>query len=277
MNIKEMTNKSVRQLTLTASLLALFIALFIALSSFSVMAAGSNTADQEQRYQAKLSTFIAPEGNSYDYQAFIDNFKIPGMSFAVVDNFEVIYAHQVGLKQTSTTNKIDSNTAFSTASIAKPVTATIAAMLAEKGKLDLEAPIAEYLERWHVASSDFTKNSPITTRQLLAHTAGMSQGGFADFHLGDDIPTPIESLNGEKLPRCKPPIRSLFTPDTNWQYSGGGYVIVQIALEDITGKPLQQLAQEMIFTPLNMQHTTMYQNGSDQFLTNVAKVHDANQ
>lgn len=277
MNIKETINKSVRPLTLMSSLYALFFVQLLTLSGFSVMAAESNKVDQEQSFQAKLSTFIAPDGNSYDYQAFIDNFKIPGMSFAVVDNFEVVYAHHVGLKQAGTTNKIDSNTAFSTASIAKPVTATIAAMLAEKGKLDLDAPIAKYLERWQVPSSDFTKNSPITTRQLLAHTAGMSQGGFADFHLGDDIPTPIESLNGEKLPRYKQPIRSLFTPDTNWQYSGGGYVIVQIVLEDITGKPLQQLAQEMIFTPLNMQHTTMFQNGSDQFLTNVAKVHDANQ
>jgi CubicO group peptidase (beta-lactamase class C family) len=277
MNIKQMINKSVRQLTLTASLFALFFVPLLTLSGFSVMAADSNTADQEQGYKAKLSTFIAPDGNSYDYQAFIDNFKIPGMSFAVVENFEVVYAHHVGLKETGTTNKLDSNTAFSTASIAKPVTATIAAMLAEKGKLDLDAPIAQYLKRWQVPSSDFTRNSPITTRQLLAHTAGMSQGGFADFHLGDDIPSPIESLNGKKLPRYDQPIRSLFTPDTDWQYSGGGYVIVQIALEDITGKPLQQLAQEMIFTPLNMQHTTMYQHGSDQFLTNVAKVHDASQ
>jgi len=262
-------NKSLKKLALTAGLLTL--------SSFIVLATNTEQENKAQTYEAKLSTFLAPDGNHYNYQAFIDNFKIPGMSFAVVDNFKVVYTHQVGLKETNTSNKIDSSTAFSTASIAKPLTATVAAMLAEQGKLDLDAPISQYLKRWQLPSSAFTENNPITTRQLLSHTAGLSQGGFADFHLGDDIPTPIESLNGKKLPRYSTPITSIFAPGTNWEYSGGGYVVVQIALEDISGKSLQDLAQEMIFTPLDMQDTTMYQNGHKQFLKNVAKVHDASQ
>jgi len=48
-------------------------------------------------------------------------------------------------------------------------------------------------------------------------------------------------------------------------------------IEDLTGKPLAQLAEEMLFNPLDMHHTTMYQNGQAKFLTNVAKVHDLKQ
>jgi|GEM_PF-367334 len=271
-------------MTIKHSILTLsFVAIVVATSSLNSVYALNNAANKAQtntaasnvqQYEEKLSRFLAADGKQYDYQAFIDNFKIPGMSFAVVDNYNIVFSHQAGLKESGTKQFIDANTAFSTASISKPVTATVAAMLAEQGKLDLDAPVSEYLKSWKMPSESART---ITIRQLLAHTAGMSQGGFADFHLGDDIPTLIDSLNGVKLPRYSQAISSIFSPETNWEYSGGGYVIVQVALEDITGKPLEQLAQDMIFTPLNMQNTTMYQHGDKRFLSNVAKVHDANQ
>lgn len=228
-------------------------------------------------YKEALSTFNAPDGSKHSYEAFLKHFKVSGLSFAVVDNYEVVFSHTVGEKAFGSKDYIDENTAFSTASISKPVTATIAAMLAEQGKLDLDAPISQYLKRWKMPQSPLTKNVPITMRHLLSHTAGMSQGGYADFHLGDDVPTTIDTLNGLKLPRYKKPISVMFTPESQWEYSGGGYVIVQVALEDIMGKPLQQLAQNMLFEPLGMKNTTMFQNGHPNFLTNVAKVHDAKQ
>lgn len=228
-------------------------------------------------YANKLANYVSPQGEQLSYQQFIDNYKIPGLSFAVVDEYQVVYSEAVGVKDTNSKQKLDKNTAFSTASIAKPVTATIVAMLAEQGKLNLDAPVAHYLKRWKLPDSPFSSSNKITIRQLLAHTSGMSQGGYADFHLGDDIPTLIEVLNGEKLPRYKSPITMLFSPDSNWQYSGGGYVIVQVVLEDITGRTLQDLAQEMIFNPLNMNNSTMYQHGDKQFLNNIAKVHDRDQ
>lgn len=237
----------------------------------------TNKVAQTQKYEQLLSRFVAPNKQELSYDDFLKHYKVPGLSFAVVDNYQVVYSHTAGLKETGTQNKIDSNTAFSTASISKPVTATIVAMLAEQGKLELDAPVSQYLRRWSIPTSQFTQNKPITFRHLLTHTAGTSQGGFADFNLGDDIPTPIESLNGIKLLRYNSPISVNFTPESDWEYSGGGYVIAQIAIEDITGKSLQQLAEDMIFTPLNMQHTTMFQNGHPKFLSNVAKAHDGNQ
>ena len=237
----------------------------------------TNKVAQTKKYEQLLSRFVAPNKQELSYDDFLKHYKVPGLSFAVVDNYQVVYSHTAGLKETGTQNKIDSNTAFSTASISKPVTATIVAMLAEQGKLELDAPVSQYLRRWSIPTSQFTQNKPITFRHLLTHTAGTSQGGFADFNLGDDIPTPIESLNGIKLPRYNSPISVNFTPESDWEYSGGGYVIAQIAIEDITGKSLQQLAEDMIFTPLNMQHTTMFQNGHPKFLSNVAKAHDGHQ
>lgn len=237
-----------------------------------------NTKGNEvPNYDELLGKFTVPNGSKHSYDAFLKHFKVSGLSFAVVDDYQVVYSHSVGEKAFGSQEFIDNNTAFSTASVSKPVTATIAVMLAEQGKLDLDTPVSRYLKRWKMPASPFTNKSPITMRQLLSHTAGMSQGGYADFHLGDDIPTTLDTLNGLKLPRYKKAIEVMFAPGTQWEYSGGGYVIAQIALEDITGKSLQVLAQDMLFTPLGMKNTTMYQHGHPKFLTNVAKVHDAKQ
>ena len=241
----------------------------LAVQHFDVEASG--------QYQQSLARVSTETGEQISYQQLIEEHKLTGLSLAVVDNYEVVFSHAAGLKEAGTTNKIDRNTAFSTASISKPVTATIAFMLAEQGKLDLDAPVSQYLTSWSMPSSPLTKITPITLRHLLSHTAGTTQGGFVDFYLGDDIPTPIDSLNGVKVLRYNSPISVMFEPGTDWQYSGGGYVMAQVAIEDITGKPLAQLAQEMLFSPLDMQHTTMYQHGEKGFLTNVAKVHDAQQ
>ncbi|WP_444996957.1 serine hydrolase [Aliikangiella sp. IMCC44359] len=225
----------------------------------------------------KLSKVTLDNGEKHSYDQLLEKYQLTGLSLAVINDYQIVYTHTAGFKEFGQVDKIDINTAFSTASISKAVTGTIAAMLAEKGALDLDKPVSDYLKRWKIPSSPYNQHSPITLRHLLTHTAGTSQSGFADFYLGDDIPTLIESLNGVKLPRYKHPISINFKPNTDWDYSGGGYVIAQVAIEDITGKSLAQLAEEMIFTPLKMPNTTMYQHGHSKFLTNVAKVHDGQQ
>jgi len=234
-------------------------------------------ATQADDISKQLDRITLANGQQISYQQLLQQNKLTGLSLAVVDNYQIVYSRTVGLKEYGTQQKIDRQTAFSTASIAKPITATLVAMLAEKGLLQLDDPVSKYLKRWQMPQSEFTKNNPITFRHLLSHTAGTSQSGFADFYLGEDIPTAIESLNGIKLPRYKQAIDVTFSPGSNWNYSGGGYVIIQIALEDITGKPLALLAEEMLFQPLGMENSSMYQHGHQKFPLNVAKVHDDQQ
>jgi hypothetical protein len=78
------------------------------------------------------------------------------------------------------------------------------------------------------------------------------------------------------LPKTDKPIEFLFEPGTDALYSGGGFVIVQLALEDALNKPFQDIVAETIFKPLQMNHTTMIQPNQEGFLTNVAKVHNIN-
>ncbi|TYP96436.1 CubicO group peptidase (beta-lactamase class C family) [Tenacibaculum adriaticum] len=203
----------------------------------------------------------------------LESYKLSGFSLVVFENYEIVYSNQFGLKLANSDEKIDGKTAFSTASISKPITALLCFILEEKGLIDLDEPIDNYLKRWHLPKSQFTEIKNPTWKQFLNHTAGTSQHGFADFYEGDTIPTIKQSLLGE-LPRYDKEIEFLFTPGTSWSYSGGGYVIVQMALEDTLNKSIAELADEYIFSPLDLKNTTMIQPNQKGFLTNVALVHD---
>jgi CubicO group peptidase (beta-lactamase class C family) len=205
----------------------------------------------------------------------MSQYNLKGLSVAVFENYKIIWTNQWGVKAAGSEEKIDKNTAFSTASISKPITAIVCAILEEKGLINLDDPIENYLKRWSLPKSNFTKDINVTWNQLLSHTAGTSQGGFEDYYEGDSIPTIVQSLQGKLLPRTKNPIEFLFKPGTNWEYSGGGYVIIQCALEDHFKKPLAQIVKENLLDPLKLQNSTMIQPNENEFLTNIAKVHNS--
>jgi CubicO group peptidase (beta-lactamase class C family) len=201
--------------------------------------------------------------------------KLAGFSVVVFENYKIVYSNQFGVKSIDSKEKMDQNTAFSTASISKPITALLCFMLEEKGLINLDDPIDGYLKRWHLPKSKFTESNSPTWRQFLNHTAGTTQSGFADHYEGDTIPTIKESLLG-KIPRYDKEIDFLFTPGAGWAYSGGGYVVVQMALEDTFNKSIAELAAAYIFSPLGLKNTTMIQPNEKGFPTNVAFVHDEN-
>ena len=226
-------------------------------------------------------TFLASADEAADerlkaaiqYDRLLEKHQLTGLSVAVIDDYEIIHLMGAGEKDYGTGAMVDADTAFSTASVSKAITGLIAVMLVEQGVLNLDTPVSKYLKRWSLPESEFTRDRAITLRHLLTHTAGTSQSGFADYYPGDDIPTLIESLNGEKLARYKEPITIMWEPGQRFKYSGGGFVIAQVAIEDVTGKALPELAREMLFDPLEMRNTTMHQVGHKDFPKNVAKAH----
>ncbi|MBD3906721.1 beta-lactamase family protein [Chryseobacterium sp. Ch-15] len=211
--------------------------------------------------------------DSLNIEEKLKKYKLPGFSVVVFENYKIVYSKQFGQKSANSPQKIDENTAFSTASIAKPITALLCFILEEKGLINLNEPIDKSLKRWHLPKSKFTENNSPTWKQFLNHTAGTTQSGFEDHYEGEKIPTLEESLLG-KIPRYDKEIEFTFEPGTDWQYSGGGYTIIQMALEDTFDKPIAELAKEYIFSPLGLKNTTMIQPNEKGFLTNVALVHD---
>ena len=219
-----------------------------------------------------LATVQLKNGESRSYQQLLKDNGLPGISVAVVENYKVIFTFAGGVKEAGKMEQIGPNTSFNAASISKPVVATLAVMLAEQGKLDLDAPVSKYLKTWTIPESDFTQNHAVTLRHLLAHTAGTSHSGYASNYAGEVIPTAVQTLRSYK----NEAIAVTFEPGTSWKYSGGGFLIAQLVLEDVTGKSLATLAEEMLFKPLGMKHSTFSQHGHANFPMNVAKAHNNN-
>lgn len=232
-----------------------------------------NQKDYTVKKLNSISKIPTEKGDSITIQELMYQKGLKGISVAVFEDYKIVWAGAWGVKYDSV--PLDLNTAFSTASISKPITATLCAILEEKGLIDLNVPVNNYLKRWKVPESIYTKDIEVTLEHLLSHTAGTTQGGFRDFYEGDKIPTIVESVQG-KLPGYNEEISFTFKPGSNWRYSGGGYTIAMMALEDHLGKSLADLAREYIFIPLNMQNTTMKQPNEVGFLENVAKAHDNN-
>lgn len=227
------------------------------------------------KFQKKETSSIETSQLSNDIKVKMEENNLAGISIAVIEDYKIIWSGEFGEKEVNTGEKIDENTAFSTASISKAFTATISLILDEQNIIDIDAPVRNYLKKWKLPESDYLNKTDLTIRHLLSHTGGTSHSGYADFYEGDSIPNIIDCLNGKGLPDYKTGIEIMFEPGTDASYSGGGYVIVQLALEDVLNKPFAEIADEVLIHPLHLNNTTMLQPNEKGFLQNVAKCHDA--
>ncbi len=226
--------------------------------------------ENEIRKQLAVTQIPVDDGDTISIHELMRRKGLKSLSVAVFEDYNIIWTGEWGVKFDSV--PINQKTAYSTASISKPITATLCAILEDKGLIDLKAPVSHYLKRWQLPKNKFIEEVDVTLEHLLGHTAGTSQGGFTDFYEGDTIPTIVESLQG-KIPD-NDSITFSFIPGTDWKYSGGGYTIAMMALEDHFGKSLADLAKEHLFDPLNLRRTTMKQPNEEGFLKNVARAHN---
>lgn len=152
---------------------------------------------------------------------------------------------------------VDSDTLFPVASMSKWFTAYGVMTLAQAGKIDLDAPVGTYLTRWSLPPSEFD-NTQVTTRRLLSHTAGLTDGlGFADYEAGETVPGIVESLNHPGASSGQPVvIRVGRPPGSEWEYSGGGYLILQLLIEEVSGQRFSDYMEQTVFVPLGMTRST---------------------
>lgn len=252
-----------------------FKILLLIITAYS-LASGCQTevnVSTESRKEKAINSLAKNDSTIYSVEDAMKLNGLNGLGVAVFENYQIVWTGSWGVKDIESKEPIDNNTAFSTASIAKPITATLFSILEEEGLINLKDPVSKYLKRWKIPESEYLKDTEITFEHLLSHTAGTSQHGFADFYEGDTIPTLTQSLKGE-LPNYDSEIEIRWIPGTNWGYSGGGYVMAQMAVEDSLGRTLADLADEYLFQPLGLKNTTLKQPNEDGFLTNIAKVHN---
>ncbi len=167
---------------------------------------------------------------------------IPGLSMAVIQNGEILWSGAFGVQSRETNESLDKNTIFEAASLTKTITAVAALKLVERGDLDLDKALAEYLPYPKLAGDERYKK--ITARHVLTHTTGLPNWG-------------------NKLVR---------EPGKLYSYSGEGFLYLGHTIEKISGMSLEEFAKKEIFEPLGMSRTSYVWN--DLYAENGAAGHD---
>lgn len=165
----------------------------------------------------------------------------------------------IGEYATSVGAPVDVNTLFQVASVSKWLTAVGVLTLVDAGKLDLDAPVSRYLTRWSLPPSPYETDG-VTVRRLLSHTAGLTDGlGYGGFAPGETPQTLEASLTraADASPGADGRTHIGMPPGTEWVYSGGGYTLLQLLVEETAGEPFAHYMQRAVFAPLGM-HRSSY-------------------
>lgn len=177
--------------------------------------------------------------------------KVPGVGIAVIDDGRIVWAQGYGLIDANGSAPVTSETRFQAASISKPVAAAAALAMVEAGELSLDRGVNTDLRSWTLPPSSFTAERPLTLRDLLSHTGGTTVHGFPGYAQGEAIPTLPQILKGGP-PANTAAVVSEAQPGERWKYSGGGYEIVQQLIEDVSGRPFADVAQDRVLTLAGM-------------------------
>lgn len=177
-------------------------------------------------------------------------YKTPALSVAVIHHGKLDWSATWGLLEKEGAHA-DCGSLFQAGSLAKPVTVLAALRLKSAGLIDFDRSIENYLSSYHLPAGRQTDANPVTFRNLLAHTSGITPGGYAGYAQNEPIPTDQQIVRGE-APSNSRKIEVLNPPGASLSYSGGGYTVVEIALQDHLHKPFDEIMREWLLIPVGM-------------------------
>jgi CubicO group peptidase (beta-lactamase class C family) len=151
---------------------------------------------------------------------------------------------------------VDTETRFQAASISKPVTALAAMRLVQEHRLNLDEDINTILKSWHVPSSGLTRYQAVTPRSLFSHTSGANDGfGFPGYDPMAPLPTVVQILEGHP-PSNVGKVVFARAPYEAFKYSGGGVMVMQLALTDLCNCRFAQFMESTVLSPLQMSNSS---------------------
>ncbi|MCL1872714.1 MAG: beta-lactamase family protein [Clostridiales bacterium] len=199
--------------------------------------------------------------------------NIPAISIAIIDNYQISGVFTYGSKNKETKEKVTADTLFQAASISKSVFAVAVMRLVEKGTLDLDMDITEYLIDYKLPTYD-GKEHKITLRQILSHNAGLNVHGFEGYRQNKKKPTIENILNGSG-PANSARLELAKAPETGFQYSGGGFILAQKIVTDVCGYEFIEIMNELALFPFVMTSSTFLQPLPDDRLKEIAHGYNA--
>jgi CubicO group peptidase (beta-lactamase class C family) len=186
-----------------------------------------------------------------DIKAYMDYFNVPGASVALVKGSELAYHNVFGVKNNYTQEPVTESTLFEGASITKAVFAFAVNRLAERGEIDLDKPLYEYLPFEAIAHDERYKK--ITGRHALSHQTGFPNWAWQN----EDNKLDIK-----------------FYPGIKYGYSGEGFEYLGRVVSHITGKTLEEVIHDEVQIPFNYE-TNLYFSDVPEVKENVSHGHYA--
>jgi CubicO group peptidase (beta-lactamase class C family) len=162
---------------------------------------------------------------------------------------KVLYKGAFGYADFKNKDSLNTETAFQLASVSKQFTAMAIMMLQEKGKLQYDDSVQQYIP-------DFPYKG-ITIRHLLTHRSGLSNYTYFSDELWPDRKKPITNEDVLNLMAVHQP-KAYHEPDTRFNYSNTGYAILASIVTKASGMPFAVFMQKNIFGPLEMKNTFTY-------------------
>jgi CubicO group peptidase (beta-lactamase class C family) len=184
--------------------------------------------------------------------------RVPGVSVAVIDHYKIQWAKGYGMADSRAQTPVTVDTLFEAGSVSKPIAALVALRLVEQGTLNLDRDVNSQLKSWKVPQNEFTRNHAVNLRAILSHTAGFTVHGFPGYAVGEPVPALPQILDGVPPANTKP-VRVDKVPGHGFRYSGGGVMVMQQLVIDVTGRPFPQVARDLVLSPLGMSSSTYEQ------------------
>ncbi|MEU4771580.1 serine hydrolase domain-containing protein [Micromonospora sp. NPDC023644] len=156
---------------------------------------------------------------------------------------------------------------FPACSISKHVAAFGTLRLVADATLDLDTDVNAYLSAWQLPGT-----GTVTVRQLLAHTAGLTENWFPGYAAGEPVPALKQILRGEP-PANTPRVRRELPPGTEFRYSGSHYAVLEQLLTDVTSTPFDKLMATLVLEPMGMADSSYDQHFPNRHRDRAARGH----
>jgi serine beta-lactamase-like protein LACTB len=188
-------------------------------------------------------------------EQFIDSLReknnIPGISVCVGNKEKILWAGAFGYADMENKTKLSINSKFRVGSVSKLLTSLAVGKLYQQGKLDLDAPVQQYVPDFPV------KQYPITSRQLAGH-----QSGIRHYRKEDPLSIPRNYKNVKEGLSIFKDDTLRFKPGTKYEYSTYAYSLLSAVIEGAAHMSFLSYMQDSIFIPFGMTHTAADINDS---------------
>jgi CubicO group peptidase (beta-lactamase class C family) len=198
--------------------------------------------------------------------AAVDQCHLPGAAVAVAVDGVPVYRKGFGLANLELPVTLSPTMRMRIGSTTKHFTAFVFMLLCEDGLAGVDDEIGKYIPEIHEASRH------VTMRQLMGHTSGLRDVVTISmlFHGTGRVLTDKDMLAYyETIDDVD------FAPGTHWSYNNGGYMLLSIAIERITGESLAEVLRKRVFEPVGM-YSTMLRPWDTDFVPNSATLHMVN-